>query len=398
MHKSERGSIQALLLTVVALLAALYAVVFFVFGTVVPPNYIGIRQNYFSFGFGEKGFQDKGLAPGLHLKIPFITTIHLIPRDFQFVHFLTDELDKQPQEKRRALSSDFIPEWLWQEIKVEDPLDIPTADGSKVRTDVTLILRYFPAVGGQQRKEDKATPTIKTETTEEIPLPHFIEEAHGGPGDLVNTYTIDREQQLSRIAQLAENEIKKSLSFLSTLNYYDPVSREGRVLSAQDRISDAVNPAGVEIWGTLIRRYLYQDQAIDDQIYEKNLQEQQEALNKTLRDLAEQKALTDKVLAEWEAKISVLTVQGQTEAKVIRSQGDLQQGQKMAEGDLKVAEAKARVDSERAHVLSAVSGADVYVAREMLPFLSSLSGGVVSGFDPFDISKWLNRLVGGQAE
>ncbi|MCC6933152.1 MAG: hypothetical protein IT292_07855 [Deltaproteobacteria bacterium] len=397
--QNQRGSVRSMLLSIIILLIVLWGGAYFVFGTVVPPNYIGIRQNYFgTFMWGEKGFLEKGLEPGLHIKVPFITTIHLIPRDFQFIHFLTDELDNMQKVNRRALTSDFLPQWMWNEIKVEEPLDIPTADGSKVRTEVTLILRYFDASFKNAANEVAENPTMKTETTEAIPMPHFVERTHGGPGDLVNTYTIDRKLQLSRIAQIAENEVKKSLSFLSTLNYYDPVARETRVLRAQDNISNAVNTAGVEIWGTLIRRYLYQDQAIDDQIYEKNLQEQQEALNRSFRDLSEQKAITEQQLAEWDAKINVLNVTGETQAKVIRSQGNLHQAQKAAEGDLKIAEAKARVDSERAHVLSAVSGADVYVAREMLPFIGSLSGGIVGGFDPFDINKWLNRLVSSKSE
>ena len=401
----QRGSIITGLVLLLLVVALVYTLGFFVFGKVVPPNFIGVRQNYYSLGFLSKGYKKEGLQPGLHWKAPFLSTIHLIPRDFQFIAFNANEneqISTTGNIKHLGDKTGQEPMFLEAVLNAENTnqaLDIPTADGSKVRTDVTLVIRFFDkdfvAKNLTDVDEDKQRLVAeqKETTSKHIPVVSYQPKSHGGPAELFNTYTDNRHQQFTRVAQSSENEIKKSLSKLSTTNYYDPVARETKVLEAQEKIEQATGPAGIEIWGTLIRRYVYRDQNIDDQIFEKNLQEQKERLNSTFSALSKEKAETERVIANWDAKISVLKVEAETAASVIKSQGNLYEATQRAEGDLKVAEARARVDAEKARVLSDVAGAEVYVAREILPFLATINGGVVSGLDPFNVSSWVEKLT-----
>lgn len=345
---SEKGAIQ-LIITWTLFLSIVFVVVpFFILGTVVPPDKIGVRQNYYSMlGLVKKGFAENGLEPGLHWKIPGISNIILLPRGFQFVHL------KDTPEPGALFSA--------------QSLEVPTTDGSKVHTDVTLVVRLFPAA---------------------------VQGAHGGPKNLVESFTADPARQLRTFYRIAENELKKHLSELSTSDYYNPDLREPAALKATAAINNSVSKEGLQLWGSLIRRYVYADRDIDDQIFAKNLQEQTERLNATASSLSAAKATTEKTRAEWDANIKSLEVQGESRRNVIRSEADLYEATKRSEGDLKVATARAEVDSMKAGALSDIAGADVYVARELAPLVKTLSGGVVTGFDPYDADEWMDKLLG----
>ncbi len=154
-----------------------------------------------------------------------------------------------------------------------------------------------------------------------------------------------------------------------------------------------MNPKGLQLWGALIRRYTYIERSIDDQIFQKNLQDQTERMNAALSRLAGAQAETEREQALWDAKIRDLQVQAESKVQVIRSEGSLYEVSRVSEGDRMVAEAKAKVDEARANALSQMQGAQLYTAREMAPLLKTLQGGVVSNIDPYDINAWMKRLL-----
>ncbi len=359
-----------------ALLAvfALVVLPFFVFGKIVPPNYIGVRQNYYSiFGLLEKGYSNDGLEPGLQWKIPGVTTVILLPKDFQFVHLNNEQI---------AGDLDL------------PSLDVPTTDGSKVKTDVTLIVRLFEssAAGAGLPISTEAEHTGSAGNVN-VPLSKVKDRAHGGPKDLVTSFSADPQRQLLTLSRTAENELKQNLSNLSTTDYYNPELREKAAYASNEAINGIVNRSGIELWATLIRRYGYAEKNIDDQIFAKNLQDQTERLNAAASRLAAAKADTEQSRALWDAKIRDLQVESQAKVAVLESEGQLYQSKKEAEGNLLVTQAKAEVDGAKANVLSQVAGAEVFVAREMAPLLQTLSGGIVSNIDPYDINQWVNRLT-----
>ncbi len=214
------------------------------------------------------------------------------------------------------------------------------------------------------------------------------------PRELIDRFTTNVPTILEKFAQRAENELRQTLSQLSTSDYYNPKLREEATLDAHDRIAESVGQNGIELWGTLVRRYSYAEKKIDDQIFAKNLQDQIERLNSADSRLAAAKANTERERALWDAKIASLEVEGHSKVSVTESQGTLFESQRKAEGDLLVATARAEVDARRADALGQIAGADVYIARELAPLLKTLRGGVISDVDPYDIDAWILKLLG----
>ena len=366
----QRGRALQGLLSFVVLISTVVGVLFWVFGKIVPPDRIGVRQNFFSFYVFEKGFLKKGLDPGLHWTVPFVSEIKLLPRGFQYVH-----LNDTTQARGLDLAS----------------LDVPTRDGSKVKTDVTMILRLFSKPETFANSSDVPEPI--TAGADKVPLVQRRDRTHGGPRDLVETFRLEPNDQLRRFAQVAEDELRRSLGRLSTTDYYNPAVRETAALSAYEAINSSVNPKGIELWADLIRRYTYLERTIDDQIFQKNLQEQTERLNASMSRLAGAQAETEKERALWDAKIRDLEVEGEAKVQVLRSEGDLYETTKRSTGDRMVVEAKAEVDELKARALTELGGSQFYTAREMAPLLRTLTGGVVTNIDPYDINAWMQRLT-----
>lgn len=391
--------------TLFVLAAIAATLLFFIFGKVVPPNFIGVRQNYFGvFGLVQPGYSADGIEPGLAWEIPGISRVHLIPRDFQMIHFTNTA---QPVEDT--------------DLNLPD-LEIPTTDGSKVRTDLTLVVRLFdkpegkpgepapppaaekPAPAGQvpeavigsagaQAAVPAAAPAV--EICDEAPLPENGGGLnHGGPRNLFAEWGTEPRQWYEKLRQTAENEIKRDLGSLRTVQYYNPCDREQEVLDSVKAINYKVNPSGIELWGVLVRRYNYSDRSIDDQIFAKNLQEQTQRMNAAGSKLAFAKANTEQKRAEWDAKIRNLEVEAEAKVGELRSIGELYEARQKADADLLVATARAGVDQRKNQTLSEAAGADIYIGRELAPLLSTLHGGIVTNMDPFDIDGWVDKFLG----
>jgi hypothetical protein len=329
---------------------------FFMFGKVVFPNELGVRVNFYGVpGVMTKGYQSDGLLPGLHWQIPHLSTVLTLPRDFQFVTF-------HDQTGERG-NGDFK----------EQELEVPTTDGSKVRSDVTMVFRLYEKPNENRSGE---------------------EGEQGGPKKLIENYTDSREKILKRFSEVAKDQLKRALSTLSTTEFYNPERREEASQHANKAIGKIVGEVGIELWNTLIHRFTYADQKIDDQIFAKNLQDQTERLNAASSKLTAAKAETEKQSALWDAKIRDLEVDGESKVKVTRSEGELYETKKKGEGDLFVTSVRAEVDAERAKVLSESAGSQAYIARELAPLLETLRGGVITGVDPYDINSWTEKLSG----
>lgn len=370
----EKGSIATILAFIVLLSLVISGLAFFVFGKIVPPNMIGIRRNYVSIpGVLKDGYEEKGLVPGLHWKAPFVSNIVLIPRDFQFI--------QMGREETADLSF--------------DALEIPTTDGSFVKTDISLIVRFFDKPGSTVR-----TGTLDSQTQDKgesdggnVPLVQNVTRVHGGPKSLVNTYGSENSKQLKTFTINAESNLKRYLSNLSTSGFYNPVLREKAALKATESVNMEVNQYGIELWATLMRRYVYSQKNIDDQIFAKNLQDASKKLNSAKSSLAEAQAATEKVLAQWDGqKIKVLSVQGQSDVRVLDEEAKHYEEELIARGDKLVEIAKSEVEKEKNELLTS-QGGKIYTARRMLPFLLSLKGGVISNIDPYDSSSWVRKLT-----
>jgi len=331
-------------LVLVSVLALVLIVVAFVFGAVVPVGHVGVRK--IAFGPGQ-GLTSKPLLPGFHWTIPGYSTIYLVPQTIRIVDFERD---------MKTYPASF------------GALTVPTVDGTRVDVDVA-VLYHFVARAGEQGGVQ-----------------------YGGVADLIKHVGATDGEWTRYISQVANNEIKRSLSALSTVEFYDPEARGERVRIAEQEMHKHLAPLGVQIDGLLVRRYTYREE-IDQAIFKKNLQEAEMAYNKVAGDFAAAQRDVNKVESDGIVAIQNLDKQGTSEAEKIRSEGDLYRREKMAKADLLVAEARAKVDTMRSDVLSKV-GSDVYVALQLATVVASLKGGVVTNLDPYDFNAWVDRLVG----
>lgn len=334
------GSLLFLLLMVSGVLAGIA----FFFGTIVPVGAVGVRK--IAFGPGQ-GLRPKSLSPGLQWAVPGYSTIYQVPQTLRVIDF---------SSRAEGSNSPF------------DSLDIPTVDGTTVNVDAAIIYRLYATAGRDEGLE------------------------HGGPSDLIQNVGATEIQWAKYISQVTENELKRSLSALSTAEFYDPSAREARVAIAERELRKLLAPLGVQVQSVLLRRYRYRDE-IDQAIFKKNLQELESAYNKVAGEFAEAQRDVNAVASEGDVKIKNLERQGLSMVETIRSEGDLYRREKYAQGDLLVAEARASVDKMRSDVLSKV-GADVYVALQLAQLLASLKGGVITNIDPYDFDSWVKKLAG----
>jgi len=371
---NQRGAILSLFLTLLFLTLIGALLVFFVFGKIVSPNMIGIRQNYFSFmGILDAGYKNKGLPPGLHWKIPGISDIIIIPRDFQFV-----QMDRNDSSGDLNLSH----------------LEIPTADGSKVKTDLTIVLRFFDSPGTTESLGVDWDSTQANQDSSDVPIVERVKREHGGPSDLVNTYGSNHSRRLSNFVGKSEESLKRWLSALSTIDYYNPSLREKAALKASESINEFANKEGIELWGTLVRRYTYSEQKIDDQIFAKNLQDATETLNAAQSQLAAAQAKTEEMRAFWDGqKIAVLKEEGEATVRILDEESKSYEAEVKARGNKLVDVAIATVEKEKNQALGS-EGGEIFVARDLVPMLQSLSGGIISDLDPYEIDDWVKKLTG----
>jgi regulator of protease activity HflC (stomatin/prohibitin superfamily) len=343
---SERGAWLPALGTLVLVVFITVLVVAFFFGTVVPVGAVGVRK----IAFGPKqGLLAASLSPGYHWTIPGYSTIYPVPQTIRVLDF-----DRDVKANPNSFGS----------------LDVPTTDGTTVDVDVSILYRFFSKAGTDGGK------------------------AHGGPADLINKVGATETQWSKYLAQAADNELKRSLGALSTVDFYDPKARQERVVNAERGLQTALAPLGIKVESVLLRRYTYREE-IDQAIFKKNLQELESAFNKVAGDFAEAQRDVNKVSADGDVAIQNLDKQGLSEAEKIRSEGDLYKRQKVAEGNLLVAEAKAAVDKMRADVLTQV-GSEVYVALQLTQVLQTLKGGLVANIDPYDLDQWVKKLAGAE--
>jgi regulator of protease activity HflC (stomatin/prohibitin superfamily) len=334
----------------VLLLLSLILTIYYLFGQKVPAGQMGLRQIYYG---PNKGFSETSLEPGFHWTVPFYSVIHLIPQTAQMLNI-----------HREGTS----------EGEHQESMEVKTADGVVIDADVTVFYKIF------KRK------TAIGEVIPEGSLPH------GGPRDLVENLSLSAKRWADQVRNVTTGELKRSLSKLLADNFYDPELRLKLVDEAKVNIQTDLARVGIDVEEVLLRRYTYRNQRIDDAIFLKNLQDQEVKLNEANGKLAEAKAKIELIVGEWEAKIQNLRVKAEGDAKVLRSEAELYEAEQRAKGDLEVDKSKAEVDKLKAGALANSVGADIFVARQIVPYLNSLKGGIVSGFDPYDIESLITKM------
>lgn len=323
------------------ILASIVIVVLFLsFGTVVPPGSMGVVQILWG---PAQGYSDEGRGPGLYLTIPFYRTVHVIPETLRIQDF-----------NRHAHGS--------------ESLEIKATDGAVVDVDISVLTRF-------ERKPYEADGL-----------------KYGGPAELFKNSGIKEEAWNRTIGLVVSNEMRRALGQLRSGQFYDVTVREAALQEGQIEVKKKLAPLGIYVESVLLRRYTYRDDRIDEAIFNKNLQDQEQRLKDAASSMAQVKAELEQVSAEWDAKVETLRVQGENEAKILRSEARKIEAEKRAAGDLTIAKAQAEVDQKRANALSQTQAAQLYVAKELTPFISTLRGGVIREVDPYNLPQWLEKL------
>lgn len=342
---SQSGGIIAPLVILLVLSLVASGVFLYLFATNVPPGFMGLRQTFYApkkelLGI-KAGFSSKGLEPGLHWSIPGVSEITLIPTSMRIL-----KLDGK------------------------DSLTVTSREGSVIDVDVSIITRI------------NAKPVYENG-----------KKVLGGPADLVKKLSKDNSKRWDQeIINAVEERLLRSLSTLSASEFYNPDLREPVVKKAEDQIRNSLKKFGIVLEAVLIRFYDYEREEIEQAIFAKNLQDQEEQLNRRLSELAKARA----ELAEEEERltyeIKLVQTKGKEKAKSINSEAELIEARLTAEGDRLVSITTAEVEEMKAKLLKDNKSASVLIAEQMAPLLSSLKGGIVSGVDPYNVDEWINRF------
>lgn len=321
----------------------------YLFGYIVKPGYMGVRQ----IAFGPyQGFSEKGLPPGYHWSVPFYSRIHFVPVTIQLMDFDRDE-GGEGASKHEDSSLKRLPH-----------LEVQTTNGQSMFVDLSLMYRFY----------EESAPD------------------HGGPRDLITKVGTEEVEWHNRVITVVENELKKTLGRLSTSEFYNPYLRQKEVDTAEKNMDERLSVLGIKIEAVLLRRYTYAAVDIDEAIYQKNLTVLAEQVNAAASKLEEVRAQVSQVASSGDAAVKTLLVEGENQARVIRSRADLYESLKQSEGNLVVAQAKAESDRLKAGAMASASGAQSYVAIEMAPIIKSLKGGVIADIDPFNVDSWLRNF------
>ena len=345
-NHQQRGALAlkaALVLVLVLTLGISFLL--YTFGVLVRPGYIGVRN--ISFGPGQ-GYSRAGLKPGVHWDVPFYSQVYQVPSTLQRVNFHRGTAEGEPDA---------------------EPLKVPTGvDSTAVEVDISVLYKFFDRPGKLGDLD------------------------HGGPGDMLISFGIEPNGWKERVRFAADRILKNNLRKLSASDFYNPELRQQRLSEAEVELRQELLPFGVDVTGVLLRRYTYQNESLEENIFEKNLEAQSRRVQDEQTKLAEVEALYRDSESKGTAAVETLRKKAESDASLIFSEAQRIEAEKKAQGDLLIAKARAEIDKMKAKALQSGIGAEVYVARQLAPVLSSVKGGIVSQSDPYDLDAWMNRL------
>lgn len=250
----------------------------------IDPDEFAIRQVYFGPG---KGLQQDIFPPGTHILVPGYERFHVFPRKLQLVEFNDDNV-------QRSELADYTPS-----------IHIQTSEGYRVVVDVTVAYRIIDPY--------KLITSV-------------------GPGRLFVT---------ALVMPRADQVLRQKLGELNAEQFYAGALRRQKALECMDLLTKELSPAGISVWGVLVRHYSY-DERYQEAIEQRKIQDQMVFKNRAESIAATEEAEKNRVLAEGKATIDVEQQRGISEVAKITADYDLYSRKRVAEGDLLVELAKAQ--------------------------------------------------------
>lgn len=350
-----RGIIRAIVTFIV--LFVLVMIIISMCSKYLHPWETGIKQ--ISMGKKNKGYHEGYPGGKRYFYMPIRDTIHIVPNYVNFIDILCE----------------FTPDGR---IVPETGVGVPTTNGSVVVSDITIAWMAFPTASAPG---------------DEI--------QHGGPLQLFERYGTDPEYWKKLLRQDGENSCKKALGSLETDDYYNNPLRQEKVSLAKKMLNEgwidekgvheSYHKYGIHVIAVLDRAYYYMPE-IDTAIFNKNIQVQQDLLNKAKELTASFIAEVKKAGAEGDATIETKETEGSSTVDVIKSQIDLYEKSKMSDGDRLVEVSKAEVKKMKAEALE--QGGGLYIASQLADMVKLVKGGILT--DSEQLNKLINTFISGK--
>jgi hypothetical protein len=362
------------------------------------PWEVGVMQTKFGPG---KGYHEGYQGGHTYLRMPFRDVMIHVPVKLLYL----------------AIHADRTPDG---HIVEGTGLVVPTSDGQKVTTDVSIVYRLLSEADLPQAASNQADETAKVEEIQKAAevvnveveaketktLAEMAEDAkkigyHGGPRQLITQVGINQTVWMQKVQQIAEDGCKRALGHLTVDGFYDSQAREAMAYMAMKMLNEGwvdaegavytgLHAYGAHIEAVLVRAYTYPE-VINKAIFNKVTQVQQASLNVAKEEMERQSALVTKVDAEGKANVEVKGTEGASEVIKIDSEADLYDKSKRAEGDLLVVTEKAAITEKKSKTFD-LPGGDLYVARELKALPTKITGGILTDFNPLEITAWLGLI------
>ena len=194
------------------------------------------------------------------------------------------------------------------------------------------------------------------------------------------------------VARRADKILRQTLGRLDAEDFYNDKTRIEMGEQTRQELAADVEEWGIQIWGVLVRDYVY-DQRYQDAIEQRKIQDQTVFKNQAEAVAATRRAEKNRVLAEGQARIDVESERGLAEVRKITAEADAYFRTRVAEGDLLVALAEAEGTRLENQALQQ-AGASNIVGLEMAEALEGTEVIVVSttgqgAVNPLDLNSLL---------
>ena len=297
--------------------------------TYVGPDEFAVRQVYVGPGQGVE--KDTLYGPGLHIVVPGYERLHSFPRDLQVLDFN----DTDRSYGAAILGSDY---------SRAPSIRIQTSEGYQVTVDVTVLYRIVDPY------------TVLTQV---------------GTGRLFETQIVARR---------SDKILRQHLGLLNAEEFFSDAVRIAKVEEARQALSVDLESWGIQVWGVLLREYVYDDR-YQHAIEERKIQDQKVFKNQAEAVAASREAEKNRVIAAGQAAIEVEKERGKAEIRRIDAKADLYFRQQGAEGDLLGALAEAEGTELENGALQA-AGSSNLVGLEMAGVIDGVEVIIVSTTGP----------------
>jgi hypothetical protein len=349
---------------------------------VVPLDRVGVRSNLLG-----QGVEQRDLAPGLWLVIPFVHKLDILDPTLQRLNFQAGDQATAvaPRGVRLASRQIAMGERDIAAGETEGVLRLRTKDQYETAIDMTIFYRI---------RDGKAHLVLRSM----------------GPG-----YSF-RE----RFRQQAEAEIWKVMGGMKTEDFYASEIRTQKSKETVERLNQALEAEKIEleVVSVLVRKVVF-DPRFEEKLIAKQLLDQQRLLaeSQTLREKEQQK--TELIHRETDAKALAIETQMKQDIVTLKTQTDAQMARIKADADLQVrtlltgagrAKREMTAEGEKLKEIARARGEEALNKAYGSPggrlvlsrkFIQNLEIGPIilntNQTNPFDVEKFL-RMVGAQGQ